>query len=197
MTQKQQIEQLISICGGTIQTSQVVEKGISKTVFYHYIEENDLEQISHGIYATRDAWVDEMFLMHLRCKQAVLSHETALYLHDLTDREPSKYTITVKTGYNPSRLKKDGIQVYTVKQELHGEGITTKETPFGHLVPVYNMERTVCDIIRSRSNIEMQTFQNTLKQYARRKDKNLRLLMQYASMFHVEKTLRQYLEVLL
>lgn len=45
--------------------------------------------------------------------------------------------------------------------------------------------------------MEIQVLQDALKQYARRKDKNLRTLMQYASMFHVEKILRQYLEVLL
>ena len=65
------------------------------------------------------------------------------------------------------------------------------------LVPVYNMERTICDIIRNRNNTEIQTFQTALKQYAKRKDKNLRLLMQYAAEFHVDKILRQYFEVLL
>lgn len=56
---------------------------------------------------------------------------------------------------------------------------------------------TICDLLRSRSRIEIQTFQGALKAYARRKDKNLRALMQYAGMFKVEKILRQYLEVLL
>lgn len=64
-------------------------------------------------------------------------------------------------------------------------------------VPVYDMERTICDLIRSRNHIEMQTYQDALKQYARRKDKNLRNLMNYAQLFRVEKILRQYLEVLL
>ena len=54
------------------------------------------------------------------------------------------------------------------------------ETTFGNEVPVYDMERTVCDVIRNRSNIEMQVFQDTLKRYVKRKDKNLRRLMQYA-----------------
>ena len=81
--------------------------------------------------------------------------------------------------------------------ELHVVGLTTGQTPFGHTVPVYDMERTICDLIRSRSRIEIQVFQSALKQYARRRDKNLRTLMQYAAMFHVEKMLRQYLEVLL
>ena len=122
---------------------------------------------------------------------------TALFFHDLTDREPLKYSITVKTGYNPSRLQEDGFQVYTVKKELHELGTTMMQTSFGHSVPVYDMERTICDVLRSRSNIEMQVFQDALKQYAKRKDKNLRILMRYASLFHVEKILRPYLEVLL
>ena len=71
------------------------------------------------------------------------------------------------------------------------------QTSFGHAVPVYNMERTICDLLRSRKNIEIQVFQDVLKQYARRQDKNLRPLMKYASMFHVEKILRPYWEVLL
>ena len=57
--------------------------------------------------------------------------------------------------------------------------------------------KLICDLIRSRSGIETQTFQDALKQYAKRKDKNLRKLMRYAQMFRVEKLLRQYLEVLL
>ena len=64
-------------------------------------------------------------------------------------------------------------------------------------VPVYDMERTICDLLRSRSSMEIQTFQGALKMYARRKDKDLRTLMRYAGMFRVEKILRQYLEVLL
>ena len=140
---------------------------------------------------------DAMYILHLRCSQAVFSHETALFFHDLTDREPLKYTITVRTGYNPSRLQEDGFQVYTIKKDLHETGITTMQTPFGHSVPVYDMERTICDLLRSRKNVEMQVFQDALKQYAKRKDKNLRMLMKYATMFHVENILRPYLEVLL
>lgn len=197
MTQTEQIKNLIMANDGMIQTSQVMNIGISKTVFYQYVKDNDMEQISHGVYATKDTWTDAMYLVHLRCKQAVFSHETALFLHDLTDREPIEYEITVKTGYNPSKLKNDGMKVYTVKKELHGEGIIMMQTPFGHLVPAYNMERTICDIIRNRNNTEIQTLQSALKQYVKRKDKNLRLLMKYAVKFHVDKILRQYLEVLL
>ena len=197
MTQKEKIEELILKNNGIIQISKIIQEGISKTYFYEYVKENELEKIAHGVYITKDTWVDTMYVIHLRCKQAVFSHETALFFHDLADREPTLYEITVKTGYNPSKLKVDGIQVYTVKSELHEKGIEIIKTSFGNEVPIYNMERTVCDIIRNRNNTDIQTLQNALKQYVKRKDKNIRLLMKYAKDFHVEKILRQYLEVLL
>lgn len=197
MNQFDKIDQLLQEYDGTVQTAQVLKAGIAKPTFYAYVKEKNLEQVSHGIYMLPDAWKDGMYLLHLRCAQVIFSHETALLFHDLTDREPLRYSVTVKTGYNPSGLKGDGIQVYTVKKELHELGLTSARTSFGHLVPVYDMERTICDLVRSRSHIEMQIFQDALKQYAHRKDKNLRTLMHYAAKFHVEKILRQYLEVLL
>ena len=182
---------------GIVKTAQVLESGITKTSFYAYARQRGIEQAAHGIYVSPDAWTDGMYMLHLRCSQAVFSHESALFFHDLTDREPSPYSITVKTGYNPASLKADGIKVYTIKKELHDVGLITMDTPFGNAVPVYDAERTICDLIRSRSSIEMQTFQDALKQYARSREKDLRKLMRNAKMFHVEKILRQYLEVLL
>ena len=197
MSQFQQLDQLMERQDGMLRTGQALAAGISKPVFYQFVQSRGLEQAAHGIYLSKDAWVDAMYLLHLRCPQAVFSHETALFFHDLTDREPNPYSITVKTGYNPASLQADDIKVYTIKKELHDVGIVTMNTPFGNPVPVYDMERTICDLIRSRSGIETQTFQDALKQYAKRKDKNLRNLMRYAQMFRVEKLLRQYLEVLL
>ncbi len=197
MDKFKQIDELLQQNSGIIRTSQVIEANISKPSFYTYVQTHKLERAAHGVYISSDSWPDAMYLLHLRCSQAVFSHETALFLHDLTDREPMVYSITVKTGYNPTRLREDGFKVYTIQKGLHGTGIIDAETSFGHTVPVYDMERTVCDILRSRSNIEMQTFQSAIKQYALRKDKDLRKLMQYAALFHVEKLLRQYLGVLL
>jgi predicted transcriptional regulator of viral defense system len=197
MTQFEKIDELIKVQNGIIQTAQVVEAGIPKHTFYSYVKDQELEQVAHGIYASKDFWVDPMYILHLRCEQIIYSHDTALFFHDLTDRILSKYTVTVKTGYNPLKLKAEGIEAYTIKKELHYLGRVMMKTSFGYEVPVYDMERTICDLIRNRNSIEIQTFQDAMKQYVRRKDKNLNTLNQYAKVFHVEKILRQYLEVLL
>ena len=197
MSLYEQLDRMADAQDGMLRTAQVVAAGICKPVFYDYVRARGMERVAHGIYLSKDSWVDTMYLLHLRFEQAVFSHETALFFHDLTDREPMQYAVTLKNGYNPTKLKAEGIQVFTVKPELHEVGLTTGQTPFGHTVPVYDMERTICDLLRSRSSVEMQTFQGALKAYVRRKDKNLRTLMRYAGMFRVEKLLRQYLEVLL
>ena len=83
------------------------------------------------------------------------------------------------------------------KGELHAVGLTDATTSFGNTVRVYDMERTICDIVRSRSTMETQVYQDALKQYSRRKDKNLHRLMDYAKAFRVEKMVREYMGILL
>ncbi len=197
MTRNEEINKIIEQNEGMIGTAQAVSEGISKPFFYDYLRKNNFEKVAPGIYSSPDAWTDEMYIIQLRFSQAVFSHETALYLHDLTDREPLKYSLTVNNGYNPTQMTKEGIKVYTVKRELRDVGIISMNTPFGHRVPVYDMERTICDIVRSRRNIETQVFSEALKNYATRKDKDLQKLMQYAEKFHVSRLIRLYMEVLL
>lgn len=197
MSQFEKLDRLLESQDGMLRTAQAITAGISKPTFYQFVRVRGLEQVAHGIYLSRNAWLDSMYLLHLRCPQAIFSHETALFMHDLSNREPLEYSITVKTGYNPTRLQDDGIKVFTIKTELHEVGLSIARTSFGHNVPVYDKERTICDVLRSRSQIEIQTFQDALKAYVRRKDKDLRTLMHYAKLFRVENILRQYLGVLL
>ena len=112
MGQFEQLDQMLTEQEGMLRTSQVVSSGISKPVFYDYVRSRDLYRVAHGIYLSKDSWVDAMYLLHLRFEQAVFSHETALFFHDLTDREPIEYTVTVKTGCNPSKMKAEGKSFY-------------------------------------------------------------------------------------
>ena len=80
----------------------------------------EFENVSHGIYTKKDSGIDELFILHQRCPNAVFSHDEAFYYHDLTDREPLVPTLTVYSGYNTHRLTMNGkYKVYTVKKELY------------------------------------------------------------------------------
>ena len=197
MDSKERLDALAAAHHGILKTADVIASGISKKSLAEFVKTRGFEKVAHGIYTDPDVWTDSMFLLQLRCPKTVFSHETALFLHDLTDQEPLSYTVTAKTGYNPSHLTEKGIKVYTVKKEFFEIGMTEGLTPFGNSVNVYNMERTICDIIRSRSTIETQMLQDALKRYIGRKDKNLYQLMEYAQFSRIDRILRQYMEVLL
>lgn len=179
-------------------TPQLAAKaGVSKFKFYRYIRENEYQQVGHGVYAAQNAWLDELEMLHHRCPMGVFSHDEALYYYGLTDREPLVHTLTIYSGYNAHRLKADGCKVYTVKKELLEVGKQTVKSNQGNEIPMYDLERTVCDLVRSRSSIEIQDLHAALKAYVIRKDKDLNKLMKYAKLFHVDKMIRNYMEVLL
>ena len=180
-------------------TPEIAEKnGISKFKFYKYVKENDMEKVHHGVYVNKDEWVDELFILHKRCPMAVFSHDEAFYFHGLTDREPLVHTMTIYSGYNSHRLISDGkCKTYNVKKELLDVGKITVKDNYGNDIPIYDLERTVCDLIRSRNTIEIQEFNFVLKSYVLKKEKDLNRLMKYAELFKVKKIIRGYMEVLL
>ena len=76
-------------------------------------------------------------------------------------------------------------------------GRIEKETNFGNKVYVYDMDRTICDIIRYKDKLEIQTFQTALREYMRSKDKNIHNLMKYAEKMKISDKVRVYTEVML
>ena len=71
------------------------------------------------------------------------------------------------------------------------------KTQFGNKVSCYDLERTICDIVRSRNKVGTETFLAALKAYAARPDKDLNRLYSYAKQLRISGILRKYLEVLL
>ena len=61
---------------GIIQTSDAVEAGISKASLYKFLDEHNFDKIAHGIYACEDITIDHMYIIYLRSKQVVFSHDT-------------------------------------------------------------------------------------------------------------------------
>ena len=197
MLKSELLDSLLKENNGILKMSDAIQAGISKPYFLSYAKKHNLEKVAQGIYVAPDAWLDEMYLLQMRLGSAVFSHESALYLLGLAESEPLRFTITVKAGYNNANLKNEGIKVYSIKADLFEIGLTELQSPTGYTLRAYNAERSICDLIRSRSNVEIQDLQSAIKTYTRQKEKSIPLLMRYAKEFRVEKILRQYLEVLI
>jgi len=197
MSKTTQLKELINKYEGIITTKHAEENGIHREYLRALVRDGELERVAHGVYITPDIWEDQMMILQLRKNKMIYSHETALFLHDLTDRDPVRYVVTVPHGYNPTRLKKEGLNVHTVKKELFELGMCYKETTFGNKVKTYNKERTICDILRDRNNQDPSIIGEAIKRYVSGKEKDLNKLMKYAGLLRVENVLRPYLEVVL
>ena len=180
--------------GGIIETKTAAQHGISKAMLYKLCKAEKIHRIVKGQYVLPEDMQDELLSISRRSGKIIFSHETALFLHGISDRTPFEHTVTAPSGCIPSAAIKAECKVYYIKPELFELGKTMLQTPAGNPVPCYDLERTICDVIRSRNKIGTETFLSALKQYAVSPKKDLNRLDEYARQMRVSGVLRQYLE---
>ena len=197
MDKKNILNKLLEEQNGYIRLIDAQNEGVSKYAVLDYVRKNKMEKIAPGIYILPDAWEDRLYSIQLRNRKIVFSHETALYIHNLSDREPFSPVITVGRGYNAKHLKDNGIVVHTVRPEWLELGLTQTQTFTGNTVRIYDRERCICDIIKNKNRMDIQVFQMALSSYFSNSEKNIYDLMEYARIMGISDKVRQYTEVLL
>ena len=186
-------KKIIEKNNGIIYANKLNEYNIDRHVLYSLVQEGLLNRIAHGIYASPDKDINEFWLTGKKYKDGIYSHNTALYFYKMTDRTPFKLDMTFPSN---NRVNNDLLNVHYIKKEYYDLGLTELELEKNFTVKVYNLERTICDIIRDRNKIDLQIFNTAINEYMKRKDKNLILLSEYAKIFKIDKILAQYMEVL-
>ena len=190
------LQDIASENGGIITTKEAELHGISRAVLCNLNKSGAVERIAQGQYVLADSLHDELLSISIRSPNLILSHETALWLHGISDRTPFVHSVTAPSGRKPSQAIRDECKVYYIAPSLFELGQTVLKTPAGNDVAAYDLERTICDCVRSREKMGSETFLAALKAYAARSDKNLNLLYFYAEHLRVAAVLGKYLEVL-
>ena len=193
----QTLNSILEANAGIITSAEAQEAGATRPAFSDYVRRRGLEKTSRGVYLDPDVFPDEMALLQKRFPKAAFSHESALYLHDLTDREPMPISVTVDSGYNAGPLKAQGVRIYYTKPEWYEMGLAEVETPSGAKVRAYDKERTICDLIRKRTAFDPAVFRQAIRDYVRSRDKNLARLSDYARAMNVESRVYEVMEVAL
>ena len=158
---------------GQLTFSEACAAGIPKDAFYRYVKEKGLAKHGRGLYLSADAFPDEFALLQACFPKVIFSHDTALFLYEMSEREPIQLSVSVDSGYNSPSLREHGVRIHYVKPEWYGLGIYDIKTPEGNLVKAYDKERTICDLIRRKSSVDITKFNYALKAYIASKDKTL------------------------
>lgn len=172
--------------------------GYSRQVLSKLAQNGNLERLKRGVYLTKNSVIDDFALILSNSNRVIFSHHTALFLYNLSDRAPSVFHISVPQGYNASRLKKrfPNLIVHYINKEMYETGKTFIKTPLGNTVAIYDIERTICDIIMDRGKIDKQIFTSGIISYFKSSNKDLRKLLKYSKIFKIEDQIRKYMEVL-
>ena len=168
MTKLDQLDAVMQRQNGILRTADIRALGCPDHILLSMSKSVAWNELLTESTSLRIHW-GRFFIIQSRWPQAVFSHEAALYLWGLAEREPLPVTVTLKAGYNATNLTSEGIKVYKVKPELYVLGRTKILSPGGHLVTAYDAERSVCDLFRSRSQVEAQDLHAALQSYFQQK----------------------------
>lgn len=197
MDARKKVEKLLEASkDGTITAEEVTEAGLHRSILQEFVKEGEIYRYGRGLYVQTSAWEDDFYLLQRRYGRGIYSHDTALYLLGYSDRAPVKYTMTFPKGYNAPSLKQENVIIKRVVPENYESGQIEIESPSGNPIRVYELERTLCDILRG-SGSDVQIVGEAMKRYVASQDRNIHKLMLYADQLRVKPKVLRYMEVLL
>ncbi|MEE3462575.1 MAG: type IV toxin-antitoxin system AbiEi family antitoxin domain-containing protein, partial [Lachnospiraceae bacterium] len=179
-------------------TSQIEKAGISRVLIPTFIDEGILVKEARGIYYYADEFPDDLQIIQANNPRVVYSYGTALYLWDMSDRTPHVWDVSVPQGFNATRLKKDNknIRLHYINADKWSVGITETLTPDGNKVRLYDKERCIIDLIKKKDKIDKQLYLQALREYFNDRTNDHAQLIRYAKIFHIERPVRDYMDIL-
>ena len=173
------IEELMKKNSGYITSKELDMFDIHRMYLSIMQDKGIIKKVASGIYIDTKNNVDNYYVFGLSMPNVIFSHMTALYFHGLSLKDPNGvYDITVKRKYNSIHLRKHN--VFYVDNDIYELGLIEVKTPMGNKVKAYDIERCICDIIRSKNRIDIKLIKYSVRKYLKRKDKDLNKLSLYA-----------------
>ena len=185
------IEELMNKNNGYITSKELDMFDIHRMYLSIMQTKEIIVKVAPGVYIDSNKIVDNYYVFSLSLPNAIYSHMTALYFHGISLKVPNDvYDITVKRSYNSVHLKKHN--VFYVDNDIYELGLTEVETPTSNKVKAYDIERCICDIIRSKKRMDLELVKYCIREYLKRKDKDLVKLSLYAEKLGIKETVMDY-----
>lgn len=181
---------------GVITSNDIKQMGIDKKVIARLLADKQIERAEKGIYILPETIGDEYFNKTYG-KNAIYSHMTALYFHNLCNRVPMIYDITVTKKYYGVLDNDQKVLLHKVDKELLNLGKMKIKSPQGQDIDVYDIERCLCDCLKDKNTIASEYIKEAFNIYFKEMKKDTFKIMKYAKKLGIEKEMHDYLEVLL
>ncbi len=184
--------------GGGLRMSEALRLGVSRKALYAMRDAGVIEPVTRGTYrlASLDPLAHpDLVAIATRVPQGVLCLISALSFHELTTQIPHAIDVALPRGTRKPRFDYPPTRFYWFSGPAFDDGIATHKLD-GVAVRVYDPEKTLVDCFRYRNQLGMDVVLEALRLWREGRRKKLDVLLKYARMRHVERTMRPYLEAM-
>lgn len=130
-------------------------------------------------------------------EKGVICLLSAAVYYSLSEERPSAVDVSLPRGTRiPNQLEWPAMSFFVFSHERYQTGIKTVNED-GNIFRIYDVEKTICDIVFYRNKIGFEPAIQIVKNYLKRDDRDLNKLMDYAEKLHVETAMRQFIEVMI
>ena len=177
---------------------ELKSKGISQYKVSKLVSEGKLIKLNKSYYENTEYCGEESDFYYIEAyapKGVICLLSAAVYYH-LTTFIPDAVDVAIPRKAKISTMPDwPQMNVYHYTDDRHELGVTTIREGKNEF-RIYDMEKTVVDIVFYREKVGIDETKEILVTYLQRKERNLNRLLKYAELMKCEKALRQYLEVL-
>lgn len=178
---------------------ELKEKGFSQYKVSKLVDEGKLIKLNKSYYENAEYRGEEsdFYYMEAYAPKGVICLLSAAVYYHLTTFIPDAVDVAIprkaKISTQPAWPQ---MNVHHYTDDRHELGVTTVKEGKNEF-QIYDMEKTVVDIVFYRDKVGIEETKEILVTYLQRKDRNLNRLLKYAELMKCDKTMRQYLEVLI
>jgi predicted transcriptional regulator of viral defense system len=169
-----------------------------KSTYNHLLKlvnEGIVKRVKRGVYYYENAAFDNAMIdVEKIVPNGVLCLYSSWVYYELSVQIPQSFNIAVEKSRKIILPEYPPITLYYWTHKYQKLGVVKKKIG-GYTVKIYDLEKSVCDAVKYRTKIGIDAAAEILKNYLKRKDRNLSKLVSYAKKMRIEKTLKTYLEI--
>jgi len=182
-----------------IKTNELLEKKFSYYMINRMVKENIIKKINGNTYENSTYSGDENDFLYVSgyVDEGVVCLMSAAVYHRISTFRSNQIDVAIKQKAKISILPDwPTIGIYYFSNQRYELGIQTIPCEGGSF-KIYDMEKTVCDLLSYRNKYGLEDCLAVLKNYLRNEDRDINKLLAYSKKLRCQRVLTKYLEVLL
>lgn len=192
---KQFIQDFFNANDGIIRTKQLRNAGFTHYQLNQLIQTGEVLKVKQGVYKWNDSDRSELAEVAQIVPEGIVCLYSACQYYELSTFIATAYHMAIPKkskvvlpDYPPIKLYYWETLSYQIGQtEIKQDGVSIK---------MYDLEKTVCDVIRQRNKVGLDIVREVVVTYLQRTDRNLAKLVEYASKLGLKNYVSNYLNLL-